>query len=60
MLQSDEDTKKEMSFSSVRILISTCFRHFIKGWISFRLGEFGCEVFVKEIGSGMSSGFIRS
>ena len=49
MICFDENTLIKRSFSSARILIETCLRFFIKGWVSLSLGEIGCKVFVKEI-----------
>ena len=49
MLGFDENSLKKRSFSSSRILVETCLRFFIKGWVFLSLGEFGCEVFVKEL-----------
>ena len=40
-----------MLFTYARILITTCFSHFIKGWILLKLGDRDYDIFVKEVGS---------
>ena len=66
----NEKTSKKQSFSSVRILIETCIRFFIKECVFLSIGDMSCDVYVKEIfygnpqcndstrGNAVSEGFV--
>ena len=43
-----------MSFILARMLV-TCIRKFIKGWVFLKLGDKGCDVYIKKVACGVSS-----
>ena len=49
----DKSTKNMESFCVARILVETCFRHVIQGWVYLTLGGKGkgCDVYVREGGA---------
>ena len=46
----DKSTEAGKSFSTVKILLTTCLWHNIHGWISLSINGMGFDVFVKEAG----------